>query len=464
MNKKLEIYKTAIRNKRVAVVGLGINSTSLVEYLCKLGVDVTVFDKSDEASLGERMALLKEYPVHYHLGSDYLKSLEGFDVIFRSPGVRYDMPELVEAREKGAVVTSEMEVFFALCPAEIFAVTGSEGKTTTTTIIHKILEGAGYGCLLGGSIGTPILNRIDEILPEHKVVLELNGFQLQSMTQSPRVAVITNLSPTRLDAHKSMEEYINVEKNIFRFQNPDDILVLNYDNDVTRAFMSEAPSRAVFFSRRHDPDEGAVLKDGMLCFKYAGGLETVIDRKDIQLPGDHNVENFLAAMAATREYVKPEAVKMAAQAVKSIEHRMEFVRELNGVSWYNDSVGSSPTRTMAALGAFDRKIILIAGGYDKNISYAQLGPVLAEKVKHLILIGQTASMIEMALMTNLRGKNAFTDIRITHCSTLEQAVYSAYFSARKGDIVLLSPASASFDMFRNFEDRGEKFKDLVRRL
>lgn len=464
MNRKLEIYKTSILRKKVAVLGMGINNTPLIEYLYKLGVDVTVFDRTEEAAIKDRIEAFKAFPLHYRLGKNYLENLKGFDIIFKTPAVRYDIRELMEAREQGALITSEMEVFFDLCPAEIFAVTGSDGKTTTTTIIHRLLEEAGYVCWLGGNIGTPLLNRIDEIQPEHKVVLELSSFQLQTMTVSPHVAVVTNLSPNHLDVHRSMEEYINAKKNIFRFQSPDDILVLNYDNETTRSFAEEAASRIVLFSRTQDPEEGAVLQDGMLCFKQNGKIEPVLDRKEIFLPGEHNVENFLAAIAATREYVTPETVRKTAAGIKGIAHRIEFVRELNGVNYYNDSTGSSPNRTIATLNSFDRKVVLIAGGYDKKLSYDPLGPVLAEKVKHLILIGQTASMIELALMANLRGKNAFNAIRITHCSTLEQAVYSAYFSARKGDIVMLSPASASFDMFRNIEERGDKFKELVNGL
>lgn len=464
MNRKLEIYKASIVHKKVAVLGMGVSNTPLIEYLGNLGVDVTVFDRTEEADIKDRMESLKDFPLHYSLGKNYLDNLKGFDIIFKTPAMRYDIRELMEAREQGALVTSEMEVFFDLCPAEIFAITGSDGKTTTTTIIHRLLEEAGYTCWLGGNIGTPLLNRIDEIQTEHKVVLELSSFQLHTMTASPHVAVITNLSPNHLDMHRSMEEYVNAKKNIFRFQGPDDVLVLNYDNEMTRSFIKEAASRVVLFSRTQNPEEGAVLKEGVLCFRQNGKSEPILDRKEILLPGAHNVENFLAAIAATREYVTPEIVRKTVSGIKGIEHRIEFVRELKGVSYYNDSIGSSPTRTIATLNAFDHKVILIAGGYDKKLPYDPLGPVLAEKVKHLILIGQTASMIELALMANLRGKNTFNDIRITHCSTLEQAVYSAYFSARKDDIVLLSPASASFDMFRNFEERGKKFKELVNSL
>lgn len=464
MNHKLEKFKDDIRSKKVAVLGMGVSNTPLIEYLLKMGVDVTVFDKAEPDALKSRLVLFKDYPLHCCLGSDYLSHLTGFDVIFRTPGIRYDLPELKAATEKGAVLTSEMEVFFELCPAEIFAITGSDGKTTTTTIIWHLLKEAGYNCYLGGNIGTPLLNRIDEITENDKVILELSSFQLHTMTRSPHVAVITNLSPNHLDYHTSMNEYVEAKKSIYLYQGPQDRLVLNHDNTLTRELAQQASSKVTWFSRTADLPNGAIYKDGRLYFAEDGDLHELVERSEVKLPGDHNVENYLAAIAATWGYVTPEIIHKVATSLESIEHRIEFVRELDDVRYYNDSIASSPTRTMASLNAFDQRVILIAGGYDKNIPYTPMIETLIRKVKHLILLGQTASLIEMALMKSLKGKHAYTDIRITNCSNLEQAVYTAYFSAKPGDIVLLSPASASFDMFRDFEERGRFFKDVVMKL
>ncbi len=464
MNQKLEAFKDQIRTKRVAVIGLGISNTPLVEYLGKLGVRLTVFDRNEKDALKDKIDLLKDYDVDFSLGRDYLKNLKGFDVIFKTPIVRPDIPEFLSEREKGALITSEMEVFFDLCPAEILAVTGSDGKTTTTTMIHELLKAEGYSCYLGGNIGTPLLNRIDDIAPEDKIVLELSSFQLLTMKKSPHVAVITNVSPNHLDVHTSMEEYLDAKKNIYRYQQENDIVILNADNAITHALKQEAPGRSLYFSRTRELDTGAFLKGDVLCYRDESGTTEYLHKKELALPGDHNVENYLAAIAASRAYVRPDTVASVGKSLKGIEHRIEFVRELNGVKYYNDSIGSSPSRTIATLNAFDQRVILIAGGYDKNIPYDPLGDALIEKTKHLILLGQTASLIEMALMRRLKGKNLGLNLRITHCSTLKQAVDCSSLSAKAGDIVLLSPASASFDMFKDFEERGRRFKEYVMSL
>lgn len=464
MNLKLDAFKEWIKTQKVAIIGLGISNTPLVEYLGKLGVKLTVFDKTEKDLLKEKIEVLRDYDIDYSLGRDYLKKLKGFDVIFKTPIVRPDIPEFLSETQNGALLTSEMEVFFDLCPAEILAVTGSDGKTTTTTMVHELLKAQGYHCYLGGNIGTPLLNRIDEINPEDKIVLELSSFQLLTMKKSPHVAVITNLSPNHLDVHTSMEEYVDAKKNIYRYQHADDLLVLNADNILTHALKPEAPGQSVYFSGTMELETGAFLKGDVLCYRDENGITEYIHRKELALPGDHNVENYLAAIAATRAYVSSDTVAKVGKNLKGIEHRIEFVRELNGVKYYNDSIGSSPSRTMATLKAFEQRVILIAGGYDKKIPYEPLGEILVEKAKHLILIGQTASLIEMAVMRHLRGKNLGLNLRITHCATLKQAVDCAFLSAKPGDVVLLSPASASFDMFRNFEERGRKFKEYVMNL
>jgi len=469
LNRKLEDFKQYIKNKRVAILGIGISNTPLIKYLAKLGVNITAFDKSGEEKLGDILKSFDGLNIEYSLGDDYLKGLKGFDVIFRTPGMRFDLPELMRAVEEGAELTSEMEVFFDVCPAEIFAVTGSDGKTTTTTLIYNILKEQGYNCWLGGNIGTPLLSRIDEIKEPDKVVLELSSFQLHTMKKSPNVAVITNMSPNHLDVHKSMEEYIDAKKNIFRYQEKDRAfgtprLILNYDNEITRGFASEAKGEVVFFSRLNSVDTGALLKDDKLIYKTGKNEIELVKAEGIIVPGAHNIENYLAAAAATIDRVKPEVIFKVATTFKGVEHRIELVRELNGIKFYNSSIDSSPNRSIAALNTFKQKVILIAGGKDKNIPYDVMGKVLADKVKCLILIGPTGAKIEKALKDEIARTGMGKDIPVIYCSTYEEVVNTAYSKAVKGDIVLLSPASTSFDMFKNFEERGNTYKKLVNNL
>lgn len=469
MNKKLEAYKKFIRDKKVAVLGIGISNTPLIKYLAGSGVDVTAFDKACEKELQPALSRLEGLNVRYILGEVYLSHLTGFDIIFKTPVIRYDIPELLKAREEGAIVTSEMEVFFDLCPAKIFAVTGSDGKTTTTTLIYNILKEEGYKCWLGGNIGIPLLSMIDEISETDMVVLELSSFQLHTMKKSPHTALITNISPNHLDIHKSMEEYTEAKKNIFRFQLAEDLLILNYDNLPARELASEAKSRVVFFSRREQLKYGMILKEGRLVFRNNGNMFgasksediDVCGESDILIPGDHNVENFLAASAAVMEYVRPEAISKVAKSFKGVEHRIELVRELHGIKFYNSSIDSSPNRTIAALNTFKQKVILIAGGKDKKIPYDELGSVMIDKVKCLILIGQTAPVIESVFVKAREASDSGWDIDVIRCASLNEAVNKAYSCASEGDIILLSPASTSFDMFSNFEDRGNKFKEIV---
>ena len=464
LNRKLEAFKAEIKNKRVAVLGIGISNTPLIKYLRNIGVEVAAFDRSDREKLGDIADELEVLGVSLSLGTEYLNNLRGFDVIFRTPGMRYDIPELVRAREEGAEITSEMEIFFELCPAPIIAITGSDGKTTTTTLVYTILKEQGYDCWLGGNIGTPLLSRIDEIKEADKVVLELSSFQLHTMKRSPQVAVITNITPNHLDVHKSMEEYVEAKRNIFLHQTPDCKLVLNYDNDITRGFGLEAAGEAVFFSRVNRLESGALLSDGWLVYRKNGEETRLVRAEDIIIPGAHNIENYLAASAAVMDLVQPETIKKVATTFTGVEHRIELVRELDSVKYYNSSIDSSPNRTSSALNTFNQRVILIAGGKDKGIPYDALGSTLVKKVKCLILIGATADKIEKALQDEVDRTGNGSDIEVLRCSTYEEVVNTARQKAKKGDIVLLSPASTSFDMFKNFEERGNKFKELVKGL
>ena len=464
MNDKLEQFKAEIVTKKVAVLGIGISNTPLIKYLCGLGVKVTAFDQAEIQSLKPAMKLLAGCDVKYCLGKDYLNSLHGFDVIFKTPKVRFDIPELLREAEAGAEITSEMEVFCKLCPARIFAVTGSDGKTTTTTLIYRLLSHQGYKCWLGGNIGTPLLDRIDEIGGNDMVVLELSSFQLHTMRNRLHTAVVTNVSPNHLDVHKSMEEYTEAKKNIFLYQTQGDTLIINYDNPATRSFAEEAPGKTVFFSRKSTLQEGVCLSCGWLIYRTADKEIQLVKADEILLPGVHNIENYMAAAAAAIDFVSPEAVREIALTFRGVEHRNEFVRELNGVSFYNDSIGSSPTRTIASVNSFRDRVILIAGGYDKHIPYDVLGETLVERVKCLVLIGQTAGQIEKALTDECHKRGSEITTPVIHCESLEEAVKRAYQSSAQDDIIILSPASASFDMFSNFEERGLAFKKIVNNL
>ena len=464
MNDKLEQFKSEILTKKVAVLGIGISNAPLIKYLGKLGVKVTAFDRAEEADLKSTIDALSSLDVQYRLGADYLKELKGFDVIFKTPRVRFDIPELLREAEAGAEITSEMEVFCKLCPARIFAVTGSDGKTTTTTLIYKILSHHGYKCWLGGNIGTPLLERIDEIDEADKVVLELSSFQLHTMSNRLHTAVVTNVSPNHLDVHLSMQEYTDAKKNVFLHQSGNDTLIINYDNPVTRSFVGEATGKVVFFSRQTELENGMILLNDKIVYRTVGKELEIVNTDNILLPGVHNIENYLAAAAATIDYVSPQDIGDIASSFRGVEHRNEHVRDLNGVSFYNDSIGSSPTRTIATINSFKDRVILIAGGYDKHIPYDVLGETLASKVKCLVLLGPTAWKIEKALKDEITRTDRGVDISVLHCTTMEEAVRKAYENAVEKDIILLSPASASFDLFKNFEERGQAFKNIVNNL
>lgn len=450
-------YLTSLKNKRVAVIGIGVSNTPLIHMLLNAGIDVTACDKNSRDGLGEIAGELERLGAHLQLGEHYLAGLDQ-DVIFRTPGLRPDVPALEAARERGAEITSEMEVFFRVCPCKTIAVTGSDGKTTTTTIISELLKAAGYTVHVGGNIGRPLLPDAADMGADDIAVLELSSFQLMTMTQSPDIAVVTNVSPNHLDVHKSMEEYIAAKENVFAHQLPQGLAVFNYDNDITRAFADKAPGRRVYFSRRAELAQGVYVKEEAI---WSGDRE-VLPLKDILIPGVHNVENYMAAIAAVEGMVSDEVIRGVAQTFGGVEHRIELVRTLNGVRYYNDSIASSPTRTIAGLRSFQEKVILIAGGYDKKIPFDVLGAEIIEHVKALILTGTTAPKIRAAV-EEAPGYTG-TDPEILEFDDFRQAVLAAHRAARPGDVVILSPACASFDQFKNFMLRGEAFKKIINEL
>ena len=451
-----------ISSKKIALCGIGISNTPLILDFLNKGARVYACDRRSSEEIGELADRIEEAGAELRLGYDYLSDLE-VDIIFRTPGMSFNLPELTAARKKGIAVTSEMEVFFDLCPATIFAVTGSDGKTTTTTLIAEMLKKQGKTVHVGGNIGNPLLPEIDNIKPEDFVVVELSSFQLISMRKSPDVAVVTNVAPNHLDIHKDMDEYVEAKKNIILHQNAFSRTVLNYDNEITNSFKEYVRGQSLGFSMERRVKNGAWLDEsGYLHMSYRGIDAPIMHRNDIAILGDHNVENYLTAISAVWGYVSTENIRKVAKEFAGVEHRIEFVREKDGVKYYNDSIASSPTRTIAGLKAFDKKVILLAGGYDKHIPFEPMAPYITSKVKLLLLCGPTAVAIEAAVMSDENYSDGCPEIIKT--ASLEESIKLAHSRAVSGDIVTLSPACASFDAFPNFAARGKFFKEKVNSL
>ena len=460
-NDKLEEFNDFLDGKQVAIIGMGVSNIPLLDYFYDKNAKVTVF--SSNALSDEIMAKINKYRYEVELGEDNLSRLKGFDIIFRSPSALPTKHEFQSAVKKGAILTSEIEMVLKLAPCKIIGVTGTEGKTTTTSLIYEICKKAGYNCFLGGNIGKPIFTKINQMKPEDIVILELSSFQLMGMTVSPNIAVVTNIFPDHLNVHKSYEEYQDAKKSIFRNQTEEGIVILNKDNEITEKFADEVKGKTIFFSSTKKLKNGYVYdrEDGFIKKCTDGKCEKILNKNDIKLRGIHNYENICAALAATETVASKEAQIEAVKNFKGVEHRLEFVREIDGVKYYNDSIGTSPASTIAGLNAFDENIILLAGGSDKGLDYKEIGEVIARKVGTLILTGPTAQKIEEATKQALSEEK---NIEIIHTNNLEESVKVAKEKARSGDIVLLSPASASFDAFKNFEERGNYFKTLVNNL
>ncbi len=461
----IEQLQKLIQGKKVAFIGAGVSHKRCIEQFVELGAQVTLCDqKKSIEDFGDYADTLRRLNVALSLGEHYTDGFAGQDIIMRTPGYEYFKPELQAAKAAGAMVTSEVEIFFEFCPCEIVAVTGSDGKTTTTTLISKMFEAAGRKVFLGGNIGAALLPQLADVTPDAVAVVELSSFQLISMRRSPKVAVVTNVTPNHLDHHKDMQEYIDAKRNILLWQEPPCRAVLGYENDITRAMQSDCKGEQFWFTRLHETDRGAFLResDDTLCYAENGVVTPVLPRAEIKLRGLHNVENLLAAIAAVWGRVPIEAMRQVGSTFTGVEHRIEPVRVLDGVTYYNDSIASSPTRTIAGLRSFDQKIILIAGGYDKKIPYEPLAPEVIAHVKTLVLMGATGPRIEKAV----REHPDFDESQLTilHADNMQHAVELARSAAKPGDIVSLSPASASFDLYPNFEVRGRDYKKIVMSL
>ena len=454
MQTQFDAYFSSLRGKKIAVLGLGVSNRPLVRLLLEFGCTVTGCDRTPREKLDDEVLALERAGCALRTGDNYLDGVEA-DVVFRTPGMHPANPAIRALAERGAEVTSEMEVFFEVCPCQIIAVTGSDGKTTTTTLISEMLKAQGYTVWLGGNIGTPLLPKVREMKPEDFAVVELSSFQLMDMNHSPTRAVVTNLAPNHLDVHKDMAEYVDAKKNIFRFQGQEDLLILNADNGITDGFAGNGKTHR--FSRQ-GKDVHIRLENGVIC----RGGKPVLKVEDILIPGVHNVENYMAAMGAVEGLVSDDAVRTVAKTFGGVAHRIELVRVKDEVRYYNDSIASSPSRTIAGLRSFPEKVILIAGGYDKQIPYDVLGPEICAHVKKLFLGGATGAKIRAAVESC--PEYAPGQPEIVDCGDFESAVRSAAAAAQPGDVVLMSPASAAFDQFKNFMVRGQFYKKLVMEL
>lgn len=463
-NEKLKEFEEYIVNRKVAIIGLGVSNLPLIDYFHEKKACVTVFDSREIGEIPKGlMDKITNYSIEFSFGKNYLSKLKGYDLILRSPSCLPTVSELEEEAKRGAIVTTEVELLMKMCPCQIIGITGSDGKTTTTTLISEIIKNAGYKCFVGGNIGTPLFTKLCEISPEDKVVLELSSFQLMGMEISPDVAVITNITPNHLNIHKDYNEYIEAKKNIFKYQNKDGILILNYDNEITRNCEKEAPGKVIFFSSKQKLDNGYIV-DGNVIKECDDRLRKhIVDTEELTIKGKHNYENICASLAATKELVDESVAIEIIKKFPGVEHRIEFVREINGAKWYNDSASSTPTRTISGLNAFDKEeIILIAGGADKNLDYTPLAKPVLEKVKTLILMGETAGKIFEAVKQEQDREKK--ELNIYMVDSLKQAVILAKRYSKPGQVVLFSPASTSFDMFKNMYERGNIFKELVNKM
>ncbi|MBR0414142.1 MAG: UDP-N-acetylmuramoyl-L-alanine--D-glutamate ligase [Clostridia bacterium] len=465
MSQQVQEYFENLKGKKVAFLGIGVSHKQLIHKFVACGAEVTLCDMREMDEFDEDIDGIRELGISFQLGAQQFEHLERFDMVFRTPGIYFNRPEIQQAIAAGANITSEMEEFFKLCPCKIIAITGADGKTTTTTLISEILTKQGYTVHKGGNIGRALLPIVDEIDEGDIAVVELSSFQLLSMKQAGDITVVTNVQPNHLNVHKDYQEYKDAKKNLIIYQKEDSKTILNLDNEVTREEYAPAvKGQLVWFSKQQMPQVGSFwdMQSGKIYYNDGAQEHFIMTRADIRLIGDHNVENYLTAIAATWGLADTASVLAVARSFGGVEHRMEFVREVDGVEYYNDSIASSPDRTIAGLNAREEKVILIAGGKNKGLVYDKLGPVVNEKVKVLIVMGETADVIEASVKNAPNYDSAA--IKILHAADMEQAVALARENAQAGDIVSLSPASTSFDKYKNFERRGQHFKQVVNNL
>ncbi len=465
MTEKQRDYVARFRGRRAAVLGIGASNAPVIRFLVEAGAKVTACDMKTRSELGEAYDRVAGLPVELRLGPGYLDDLEGFDMLFPTPGMPLDLPELVRAREGGAWQSNEVGLFLDLCEAPVVGITGSDGKTTTTTLVSEVLKAAGRKAFTGGNIGNPLLSEVFDITPDSVVVLELSSFQLQPLARSPHIGVVLNLSANHLDHHRSMEEYAEAKKNIFKHQGPGDFAVLNFDNPYTRAMGDECPGgRRVFFSRQCEMPGGAFLRGDDIVVNIRGREEVAAaSRSDIRIPGEHNVENVLAVAAVVALCgCDFRALRQVLREFAGVAHRIEFVAEVGGVRFYDDSIATTPSRAVAGIRSFRQPVVVIAGGSGKNVPFDDFADVAVERAKAVVLVGETAPQIRTAI-EEARARLGKA-VPMVEARSFEEAVRLAAGEAASGDVVLLSPACASFDMFRNYKERGDRFKEIVRAM
>ncbi len=471
MNNKARKFFDNLKGKKVAFVGMGVANVPCAEFMARLGAEVYACDQRNKEYIGiEICEKLEKLGVKFSLGDSYLDILPDMDLVFRSHGILpFQNPWIGECIERGQKVTTEMEIFFKLCPAKIFAVTGSNGKTTTTTLIAKMLEKQGRKVYLGGNIGKALMPELETITENDIAVVELSSFQLLTMgnlVHSPDVAVVTNIECTHQDHHISLDEYVDTKRNILIYQNADCRTILNADCDysigsrVYHDMRFDVRGRLFEFSIKHPVENGAYMKDnGDIVYRENDEETYVMNKNDIIIPGTHNIENYCTAISAVWGMVDVENIKSIALTFGGVEHRIEFVREYNGIRYYNDSIATSPSRVISGLKAFGKKIIVIMGGSDKGNDMSEMVPYILKYVKLLVLNGATAEKIYDTIISDENYKNS--DIKIVKTDYLENALNIAKEKAQSGDVVTLCPACPAFDQFKTFEYRGRKFKELV---
>lgn len=470
------------RGKRVVILGLARQGIALARYLVGQGARVTVSDAKPAEALGAGLAALAEYgrtnvsapPIEYALGGHPPTLLDGADLLYLSGGVSADLPLAREARRRGIPLCNDSQIFLEATPARVIGITGSAGKTTTTTLVGKMAlthlspspdasfrvgrGGRWVRLWVGGNIGNPLLADVSEMRPDDLAVMELSSFQLEIMTVSPHIAAVLNVTPNHLDRHGTMEGYTEAKSQILRHQTPDGIAVLGLDDPGANGFAPLVRGRLAWFSARAEVGDGAFLRNEAVMLRSGEREEKVCEVAKIRLPGRHNVLNVVAACAiASAAGVPPEAMREAIREFTGVEHRLEFVRERNGVKWYNDSIATAPERAVAAIHSFHEPIVLLAGGRDKKLPWDEFARLVRDRVKHLIVFGEARGLIERAARSE--GYAA-----ITACERLADAVTAAAQIAQSGDVVLLAPGGTSFDEFVDFAERGVKFRELVREL
>ncbi len=460
MNEKLENFKKELVGKRIDVIGLGISNISVISYLLSLNIDINIYVRDENENSKEKLSeeFLNNKKLHLNFGSTYLDDLDKADYIFRSPGIKPFLPQIENAVRNGSILTSEIEQVVNLAPCKIIGITGSAGKTTTTTLVSEFLKKYKHNVYVGGNIGTPLFDKLDKITKDDLIVLELSSFQLMTMRKSPNYALITNIYEDHLDYHRDFEEYVSAKENIFIHQKKDDLFVINKDDKYYDRFLGKVKGKVLEFSENDNITSGAFFKNGKIYLKDKNNIAFVVDVNDLKIIGNKNYLNICSAICLVKDFVDIEDIKDILIHFRGVEHRLEFVDIIDNVSYYNDSISTTPGKAIAALTSFNKKIILIAGGSDKNLDYTPLGKYIVKASKYLILLGDTSKKIKEAVL------KVDKNFKIKEVSNLKEAIYYSKEIAKEGDIVVMSPASASFDMYKNYKQRGKEFKEIVLNL